>query len=69
MTYFDNICFTNVTYEVERGTLKATTEVDGETYTITLTWNAEKGSYSGYVNFTYDGEETRAECQSLTRNA
>lgn len=69
VTYFDNICFTNVTYEVERGTLKATTEVDGETYTITLTWNAEKGSYSGYVNFTYDGEETRAECQSLTRNA
>mgnify|MGYP004653601803 CR=1 FL=1 len=69
VTYFDNIRFTNVTYDVERGTLKATTEVSGETYTIMLTWNAEKGSYTGYVNYTYDGEETRAECQNLTRKA
>lgn len=68
VTYFDNIRFTDVTYDVEKGTLKATTEVGGETYTITLTWNAEKSSYMGYVNYTYDGEETRAECQSLTKN-
>lgn len=70
ITYFGTIVFEHVTYDAEKGILSATTEQGDSTYILTLTWNAEKQSYTGKVEYkNEDFGDSTSNCSDLIRQS
>lgn len=66
---FCSLAFENVVWDPQTNTLTCDAQLNGDVWTLTLTWDIANDTLSAENTFVYDGETTMREASALTKTS